>query len=176
MACSVSSSSDLSTVKVQTEVPNSNSAQTASDADTPSIETGPSNRKGWWMPSENQQLQQQSTTPKTTPEQKNKKRSSTRIRTKFQIEALTVELSKLRQENQFLKETWHRIQQTKQPKSNKHIGGDNILKERMRDLHLEKLEVPQELLSDNSSDREDIDLSDSERSPRRKQYNEDEER
>mmetsp|Transcript_25382 Transcript_25382/g.32483 ORF Transcript_25382/g.32483 Transcript_25382/m.32483 type:complete len:173 (+) Transcript_25382:144-662(+) len=172
MACSVSS--DLSTV-VQTEVPNSNGAQTAGDADTPSIETGPSsNRKGWWMPSENQQ--QQSTPPKTTPEQKNKKRSSTRIRTKFQIEALTVELSKLRQENQFLKETWHRIQQTKQPKSNKHIGGDNILKERMRELHLDQLEVPQELLSDNSSDREDIDLSDSERSPRRKQYNEDEER
>mmetsp|Transcript_30144 Transcript_30144/g.51511 ORF Transcript_30144/g.51511 Transcript_30144/m.51511 type:complete len:145 (+) Transcript_30144:138-572(+) len=144
MAFSVSS--DLSTVEVQTEVPNSNSAQTAGDADTPSIETGPSsNRKGWWMPSENQQLQQQSTTPKTTPkttpEQKNKKRSSTRIRTKFQIEALTVELSKLRQENQFLKETWHRIQQTEQPKSNDHIGGD-ILEERMRDLHLEKLEVP----------------------------------
>jgi len=140
MACSVSS--DLSTVEVQTEAPNSNSAQTAGDADTPSIETGPSsNRKGWWMPSENQQLQQQSTTPKTTPEQKNKKRSSTRIRTKFQIEALTVELSKLRQENQFLKETWHRIQQTEQPKPNDHIGGD-ILEERMRDLHLEKLEVP----------------------------------
>mmetsp|Transcript_29258 Transcript_29258/g.44249 ORF Transcript_29258/g.44249 Transcript_29258/m.44249 type:complete len:172 (-) Transcript_29258:209-724(-) len=171
MACSVSSSSDLSTVEVQTEVPNSNSAsaQTAGDADTPSIETGPSsNRKGWWMPSDDQQLQQQSMIPKTTPEQKNKKHSSTRIRTKFQIEALTVELSKLREENQFLKETWHRIQQTKQPKSNEHIGGDNVLEERMRELHLAKLEVPQELLSDNSSDREDIDLSDSERSPRRK--------
>mmetsp|Transcript_12411 Transcript_12411/g.18473 ORF Transcript_12411/g.18473 Transcript_12411/m.18473 type:complete len:170 (-) Transcript_12411:537-1046(-) len=169
MACSVSSSSDLSTVEVQTEVPNSNSAQTAGDADTPSIETGPSsNRKGWWMPSDDQQLQQQSMIPKTTPEQKNKKHSSTRIRTKFQIEALTVELSKLREENQFLKETWHRIQQTKQPKSNEHIGGDNVLEERMRELHLAKLEVPQELLSDSSSDREDIDLGDSERSPRRK--------
>ena len=115
------------------------------------------------MPTNDEQQEQQA------PEQKSKKRSSTRLRTKFQIEALTVELSKLRQENQFLRETWDSIQRTKQPKSNNLADGGIELEDDLREIHLDE-EVPQVNLGDYS-DQGDTDLSNSERSRERKQYN-----
>lgn len=115
------------------------------------------------MPTNDEQQEQQA------PEQKSKKRSSTRLRTKFQIEALTVELSKLRQENQFLRETWDSIQRTKQPKPNNLADGGIELENDLREIHLDE-KVPQVNLGDYS-DQGDTDLSNSERSRERKQYN-----
>ena len=98
--------------------------------------------------------------------EKKKKRSSssTQLRTKFKIEALTFELSHLRKENEFLKATLDRIQ------SNKHTGGDVLLEEHLRELHLGK-DVPQTVLISDDSDRMDTDLSQSDRSTGRKQFN-----
>jgi predicted RNase H-like nuclease (RuvC/YqgF family) len=106
----------------------------------------------------------------TTTKTEEKKSSSSRLRTKFQIEALTVELSQLKRENERLKQTLERIQQAKQPKSNKHTadGGDVLLEEHLRELHLDKTsDVPQTVLL--SEDRDELSLSG--KSPGIKRFN-----
>ncbi len=121
-----------------------------SAGDTDRKETGLSDRRPQQMRILTNDKQQQQ---KVYQKDNSKKRSSTRLRTKFQIEAFTVELSKLQQENQFVKETWNSIQQVKQISM-------PVLEEHLRELHLDRLEVSKAHLCD-----------DSERWAERKQYN-----
>lgn len=138
-------------------------AQSAGDTDVK--ETGLSDRRPQQMriPISDKQQQQQQQQVDQKSKSKSKKRSSTRLRTKFQIEALTAELSKLQQENKFLKETWNSIQQVKQIKSNTLTRGDAVFEEHLSEIHLDKLELSKDHLRDGSSN--------SERSTERKQYN-----
>ncbi len=146
-------SNELSTAEAQT----AKSARTAEITDSKNRDHQP---QQMCIPSDKQQQQQQHMMM-TTTETKNKKSSSSRLRTKFRIEALTVELSELKRENKFLKQTLDRIQQAKQPKSN--------LEEHLRELHLDKkFEVPQTVpLSDDSDDFSLL----SGKSPARKRFN-----
>mmetsp|Transcript_20751 Transcript_20751/g.29716 ORF Transcript_20751/g.29716 Transcript_20751/m.29716 type:complete len:162 (+) Transcript_20751:112-597(+) len=140
-------------------------SKTPDSAQAVGEETGLSDRRPqqMWILTDDKQQQQQQQQQKVDQKSKSKKRSSTRLRTKFQIEALTVELSKLQQENQFLKETWNSVQQVKQIKSNILTRGDAVLEEQLRELHLDRLELSKVHLRDGSRN--------SERSTERKQYN-----